>query len=440
MRMGERLCFLVFALAVACDSPDDSPEADAGDPSGTDAGTPSCEAECERGLAWPNDESQATSDPWIVEHHDEIAVMRPRVLGLNFVNGRTNADMTELYDAIFAAIREATRPHGEGDPFLEYELVRAVDLTDETPPADWPYNNSTRYPREEPPTGYWSFDYGALFGEEFAKYYGFEDPEHPGEFLDLCELSERGLVHEVWVYGDADRPDVTAAEILAWTPVYEEDGTRVEGFYDQCAGNGCFDADDLPEACTRTIRIGWVNQSRGVGCYLESMGHGFEGLARRSTRPYFERYFRELAGFDLDSRYGIPIESWYQCPYGAECLRYLSPKSVEYIDVGGFNGTIDPYVPVCGNAHFPPNGRRHYDINNPFEVLSTCRDYRQGSNDGEDEASPVSAADWAAYASLAPDCTGAFAIWWWQSFPSVDRRAIDDDDGPMHNWWPYLFY
>ncbi|HJL17974.1 MAG TPA: hypothetical protein RMH99_20075 [Sandaracinaceae bacterium LLY-WYZ-13_1] len=429
---------------LACGEPEASTDAGAGEVdagpdaprdggAGADGGAPE--------VAWPNEEAPATSDPWIVAHHDEIALMRPRVLALNFVNRRTNAEMEAHVEDIFAAIREATRPHGEGAPFLEYELARAVDLTDESPPADWPYRNSTRYPREDPPTGRWGFDYGALFGEAFAAHYGFEDPDAPGEYLTLCELSERGLVHEVWVYGDADVPDVAAAEILAFTPEYDASGARVEGAWDTCAGNGCFDSDDfIPETCTRTLRIGWVNHTRGVGCYLESIGHGIEGLALRNSRPYLQPYFRELAGFDLDDRYGLPVQSWYECTYDDDCLRYPTPSSVEYTDAGGFDGTIDPYDPICGNAHWPPNARRHYDVTHPGEVLTTCRDWRRGSDGGEDRAELVSAADWAEYEALAPDCTGAFAVWWWQSFPSVDRQAIDDDGQPMHNWWPYLFY
>ena len=30
---------------------------------------------------------------------------------------------------------------------------------------------------------------------------------------------------------------------------------------------------------SRSVRIGFVNASRGVGCYLESSSHGFEGTA-----------------------------------------------------------------------------------------------------------------------------------------------------------------
>lgn len=432
MRWILGLCVFLLTSCGPDGSSDAGVDAGAGpvDAAPADAGPPATE--------WPNAESQAASDPWIVEHHDEITKMRPRILALNFVNLRTNDEMVAHLEDIFAAIREATRPYGEGEPFIDPVIARAVDLTDADPLASRPYNNSTLYPREDPQEGNWSFDYEQLFGARFAELYGFEDPEAPGEYLDLCELSERGLVHDVWIYGDADVPDVSAAEILAITPVYDDAGNRLGEFgMDRCSANGCLDTEDeIPDACARTLRIGWVNHTRGVGCYMESLGHGIEGLAQGGARPAWEPYFRELAGFDLDTRYGLPAESWYACRYDGDCLSYPTSSSVEYTDVAGASGTIDPYVPNCGNAHWPPNARRHYDTSNPGEVLSACSTWRWP--DGAPE--PVSADDWSAYATLAPDCTGSFAVWWWQRFPSVDRRALDETGAPMRNWWPYLYY
>lgn len=424
-------------MDAVADAPGATPDA-AVDASPADANDPTA-------IVWPNADSQAASDPWIVEHHDEIEVMRPRILALNFVNAKTNAEMMTDLDRIVAAIREGTRYHGSTDdqarPFLEPEVAYAIDLRDETPPADWPYRNSTLYPRENPADGFWSFDYEALFTEEFAAHYGVEDPGQPGRHLTLCELSDRGLVHEVWVYGDADVPDVSAAEILSITPYYDEDGNRLEMPMNRCAANGCFDQEDeIPAACTRTLRIGWVNNTRGPGCYMESLGHGIEGLARGDTRPYLKPYFEELGGFDLDTRYGLPFDSWYTCPYSGTCLSYPTATSVAY-DTGTNAGTIDPYDPVCGNVHFPPNGSRHYDVSNSAEVMSTCRDYRRGSGpNSEDVAALVSASNWAEYQDLAPDCMGAFVVWWWQSFPGRQSGATDDRGEPMKNWWPFLYY
>ena len=44
---------------------------------------------CSPTTGWPIDGHGANSDPWIVEHHDSITQMLPRVLVLNFSNSAT---------------------------------------------------------------------------------------------------------------------------------------------------------------------------------------------------------------------------------------------------------------------------------------------------------------------------------------------------------------
>jgi len=397
------------------------------------------------GAEWPNPVAPGTSDPWIATHHDQIVTMRPRVLALNFVNKRTNAEMNALLQKITAAIAEGTRPHGDRDPsaqpFLKYEIAYSVDLRDSPPPAAWPHNNSTRYPRENPTEGQWGFDYGKLFSQEYAGYFGIEDPDQPGKKLTLCELSEKGLVHEVWVYADADVPDAGAAEVLGIQPKYDDGFHRYSGVdLNRCAGNGCFDADDeIPSDCTRTLRIGFVNNTRGPGCFLESISHAIEAIGRSQDIPYFTQYFPEFAGFDLKKRYGLPFDSWYACNE-PKCLSYPTTSSVSW-NIGGQSGVVDPYVAVCGNAHFPPNGRENYDIVNADPVKSGCRGYRTaGGPGGGDPEELVSAADWQEYAAIASDCDGPFLVWWWQQFPGPSRVAKDSNGVAMKNWWPFLYY
>jgi len=394
-------------------------------------------------IEWPNAESQATSDPWIAEHHDEIQVMRPRVLAINFVNARSMADMHGLLSQITAAIREATRPHGTSDanakPFLEYELKFEADLRDDPPPSGWTYNNSTLYPRQQPVVGQWGFDYGKLFTEEYAARFGIEDPLAPGKMLTLCEASEKGLVHEVWIYADADVPDASAAEVLGIQPAYDASFKRISDALNHCAGNGCFDAEDvIPAACTRTLRIGFVNDTRGVGCYMESLSHGIETIGQSNDIPYFSQYFPEFGGFDLDQRFGLPFESWYACS-DPDCLTYPTSSSVSW-KAANQAGTIDPYVPVCGNAHLPPNARNQYDVVNDQPVASQCRAYRTQGGPDSDPSELTSHADWAQYEAIAGDCTGQWLVWWWQNFPGFQALAKDAQGKPMKNWWPFLFY
>src|SRR5689334_9171627 len=94
-----RTSLLLAALIAGC-SGDDASAPDAGgaaDAGGRDAGGGADAGGPDAGVMprveWPNEESRATSDPWIRDNHDRIDVMRPRVLALNFVNARTNEEM-----------------------------------------------------------------------------------------------------------------------------------------------------------------------------------------------------------------------------------------------------------------------------------------------------------------------------------------------------------
>jgi hypothetical protein len=388
---------------------------------------------------WPNAVSFANSDPWLAEHHDEITVMRPRILALNFVNHKTMEQMQDHMQQAIQAIAEGSRYHGYSDPdapaFLQYELAYAIDLRDKVIPPYYTKRNSTLYPRENPVEGYWGFDYEKLFTAEYTQFYNIPDPANPSRLLSLCELIDRGLVHEVWVYCDGDVPDVGMAEILELKPYYDENRNRVPGEMNRCAGNGCFDAEDnIP--CNRTVRIGGFNNMRGVGCYLESLSHGMESTGAWSPPiPYLSRYFPNFAGFDLDTRYGLPFDSWYASSGNGYALSYPTESSVTYY-VQGKRGTINPYDPICGNVHFAPNGRKHYDLDSPSAVRTSCTHYRDGSG----QTDLFTRSDFESYLSLAPDCMGGFLIWWRQNMPGLNNTALDDEGNPMLNWWPFLFY
>lgn len=424
------LLALVCALCAGCPDPVDPDDDDTGD-DGTTA---------DEGV-WPNGQSAANSDPWIAEHHAEIRVMRPRILAINFVNDRSMDEMIEDVNGMIDVISEASRYHGHDDPdappFLQPVLAYAVDARDSEPPEDWPYNNSTLYPREDPVEGYWGFDYEALWSEEFANVLDIEDPDDMWLVIDLCEAIDEGLVHEVWIYGDADVPDVSAAEILEYKPVYDDQRQRVGDQMNRCAGNGCFDEEDeFPDHCTRSVRIAWFNNTRGPGCFLESLSHGFESIGawNQDTLPTLRRDFVRFAGYDLDQRLGLPVDSWYACPYGEPCLEYPTETSVAY-DTGDHSGLVDPHDPVCGNVHFTPNGRQHYDLEGPDTVQTSCGSFGVG-----DELAPYTKEAYAGYRELAPDCMGPFLVYWRQNFPGLDSGAVDEGGEPMLNWWPYVYY
>jgi hypothetical protein len=363
-------------------------------------------------MVWPNAESAANSDPWLVANHDRIRSMRPRVLVVNFVHGLAEWEARHKVEWLCRTLRESSRWQGFRDPaappFLEPQIAGIVDLTEPRGRVD---RNSARFPRAADGVG---FDYGALH----------ELRLHDG--LRLDELAERGLVNEVWLLADH------TAHSAPWETVevkrtYDADFQPL-GFEAQAGNSGPHDAPWIG----RSLCILFVNFARGVGCAMESLGHSLERMATCGALPYFERYFREFAMLDLDRRLGLPFESLYGRDHP---VAYPTPSSLRY-RVGWRRHTVRDYVVAGGNVHFMPNGRHDYDLDNRAPVLSTIETWRQP----EQVARPWTPDVLERYRDLAPDCMGRWVVYWRQNMPGLGNTARDDDERPMKNWWPFLFY
>jgi len=384
---------------------------------------------------WPNQTSRANSDRWLVDHHDRIRQMRPRLLLLNFSQEASREKLAKLTADLLAAVRESSRYHGYRNPdapvFLNYQLFKFADLREEGRTK----GNSRKFPVKAGVTNTFNVDYNAFFTDAFAPHYGVPDPADPSRYLRLDDLAELGYVHELWVFGEG-APEVVAYECVELKPQYDEHFVRQGNRFVQ-AGNG---GDPDQKWTGRSLRIGFINASRGVGCFLESLGHSVEGTANARAIPYFTRYFHEFAGHDLKTRFGLPFESFYPLWGEGSGIRYPAP-STAVATREGRAWTLTNYVAYGGNVHFTPNGRRHYDLENTEPVLSTIEDWRIGSGpDGRDLAQPWTNARFAQYRALAPDCMGPWLIYWRQNFPGLDNRQKDDAGQPMKNWWPFLFY
>lgn len=395
---------------------------------------------------WPNPISRANSDPWLVEHREEINRLEPKVMVLNFVNPSDPAAVQDLVEQMFDGFEEASRPRGYEDPAAEprlsYRLARSiVDLRDGAagrPPAphDWTYENSTLMPRRPPgEPGQWRIDYAELFGPSFAAHYGFGGKS-------LCTLVEEGKVHEVWLVTSGETPEdpVTIAESIEHKQRYDEIGNKLPGEFDNC-GNGCFDAD-VP-TCGRSLRILSLNYKRGPGCALHAMGHLVEGQARRDVLPGTQEWFVPFARFDLDTAYGLPFGTLYdrECTgvppepdWGPGCIEHPTPNQARFY-YGGATYGRSPWDPSCGSVHFPPNARSHYDYMNTEPFISSCSNFGRGGG-----PALVDSSLWADYEAAYPDCGGGFLVWWYQNMPASGSGHVFADGRPMASIWPALFF
>jgi len=371
---------------------------------------------------WPNNVSKANSDEWIVEHHQKLRVMKPRLLVINFAKKMPRSEVRKATEQLIKALEESSKWHGyaENSPaFLRYEVWRYVDCN------DCPVKASNQW-----------LDYDKLYTQAYAKYWGMKDADNSERYLTLSELVDEGYVHELWMFFDPN-DKIGMFESIEWKPVYDEQFKRKEGEY-RMAGNG---GDPDVRWTGRSLRFTCLNKDRGIGCGMENLAHAIEGTSNSGCIPYFTKYFREYAMLNLRERYGVPFDSLYETKMEQQQIRYLNRSTAEVMFQGA-RYVITNYVVAGGNVHFPPNARQHYDMRNITPVMSTIENWRMGNGaGGADKAEPwTSSRIPRSYHTIAPDCMGAWIIYWRQNMPGLDNRARDDEGKPMLNWWPFLFY
>jgi hypothetical protein len=382
---------------------------------------------------WPNRVSHANSD-WLIEHHDAIRQIQPRILAINFANNVSREVLQQRLSSLIDCLNESSRYHGYKDraaaPFMQYQIAKLVDLADDHKFKCGSDDNCSKFPVR---ASDYSFRYPALFEDQFARYYQWPDPENRGHLMTLGDLVNAGYIHEVWIVAHGSQRG-GAYESVELKQAYDEQLRPIPGSFVQ-AGNG---GDPEQPVIGRSLRILFVNVDRGPGCAMESLGHSFERMADGGSIPYLVPYFKDFAGFNLDSKYGMPFNSLYG-RNGSE-LSYPGPTSIAF-QFGGRQYRFDNYISVGGNVHFTINGRHDYDLDNPQPVSTTIEHYglRDGANGG-DATTLFTPAVYAGYRQLANDCMGPWLIYWRQNWPGYRTRALDDDGRPMKNWCPFLFY
>lgn len=399
----------------------------------THADDPSCAPS-----PWPTDGHAANSDPWLATHHQVITQMRPRVLVLNFDNAASPSEALATAQQQAAAIAEGSRPHGYADssatPFLQPQIVRLVDLTDNPPPSSWTNPSSTLLPTTS--TG--EFDPTALFASRFSPAYGYADPTSPSRSLSLCEIFEHGLINEVWIE-DGEAGARRAPLNVERKQAYDDAGQPIPGMFLPCVGGGgCLDQI----LCDVTVRMAHLDPARGPGCDLQVRGWGIEGMwdALPAADAADARTF--LNG-DFDSRFGVAFRGFADvCDQaGDPCVSYPDAMTAAGSYADGTGWRISPFTQGCGSSRFPPNARARGDFNNAGAVNARCAGFGLGGGPGGgDVYTPYTAATVAAQENAVPDCGGGWQTYWRQSMPGPGSAARGAHGRPLKNWWPFLYY
>lgn len=384
-------------------------------------------------LEWPNTDAPANSDPWIAAHHDEITVMRPRVLVLDVQ--RVGQPIELVTERIIAAVAEGSRYHGysnESAPaFLQYEIEKLVDLRDAT----------AEYPSFWPPGP--NFDVGELFTDAFAQRYGFEDPDAPGSFLSLCELFERGMIHELWIAAEAGVRAVY--EHQGRMQRYDDNLSKIPGSFQECT-NGCYNDPQDRVSCAVSVRMQEVNKGRGPGCFTHAAGHALENM--HDAMPYLRENAHRFFYNGMQDRYELPYDRLYdidcflgQAPGERKCT-FPMPTTLQYDASTGESMTFDAFGQGCGDIHHKPN-----IYGSGVTAAHACEHY--GLRDGEggkdqttlySEAGSLADVKMAEYETAFPDCDGGWQTYLRQSMPGLGNQAFAEDGTAMKNWWPFLFY
>lgn len=422
-------------------------------------------------LIWPNELSNANSDDYLIKNHDKITQMQPRVLVLNYLNDYTLEDIANHAQMLALQLNEGSRYHGYNNrsapAFLNYIIDKVIGFYDDSGStlSDYQLEMSSR----DYDLPHQSWDTSALFNETYADYYGYKDPINPMRNLSLCEMFERGYIHEVWIGG-------WPVEFLSRAPRYDSNLKR--GNFDRCAGNACFLNNTMAGNCNVTVRFHGMDLERGPGCGMHSHGHGQEHM--RGVNKYFKDQSTRFFNENLNETYSAPFSSLYQLPkQSTNCpsaLTYLNESSVLALyslshsilsdeivsdsvsidanSCGDERFILNDIWQGCGNVHHAPNSRFQYDADADTigdsmmtrrPVLNTCENYGlrndQGIVDLQTTYTYYTAKTFVYDLMGYNDCEGGWNVYMRQSMPGLNNVARSEvSDEPMKNWWPFLFY
>ncbi|MBU0757118.1 MAG: hypothetical protein KKF44_03555, partial [Nanoarchaeota archaeon] len=229
------------------------------------------------------------------------------------------------------------------------------------------------------------------------KKYSYEGrPDSLVERFNLCDLVNRHIIDEVWVWGGS------------WFGFHESTLIGDDVFF---VNSGGYEVED----CKREFVVLGLNYYRPEET-IHSFGHRTESI--------------------LDNYIPNIYKKWD----GNKKLYSMGYSDTHYVDTN----TIpeNPDDKACGNIHFPPNARKHYELINGKTddsipdsppVLSRCdswqTEYPQNKDPSTYPSAPIDCNAWS--------CTEqGYYDWWFTRIPKKKELGIH---GELANWWKYIW-
>lgn len=195
---------------------------------------------------------------------------------------------------------------------------------------------------------------------------------------NLVREIESGKVDEVWWFAGP------------YAGFYESAMAGKGAFY---INGGVYGPDKVP--CWRAFAIMGFNTERGVAEMLHDLSHRTESTMARVFGGWkAEKLETDWARFAANAKQS--------------------------------NG-----VAGAGNCHYPPNGERDYDYNNPRTVPSSAEDWLNYPN-LTGKTLPVNRETWGG-----PDYHRNYMRWWFRHLPHAE--GVHPRSGRRNDWWEYVF-
>ena len=260
----------------------------------------------------------------------------------------------------------------------------------------------------------------------------------------MCELFERGIIHELWIAAEAGVRAVY--ENQSRMQRYDASLNKIAGSFQECT-NGCYNDPQNRVNCSVSVRMQELNKGRGPGCFTHAAGHALENM--RDAIPYIRDNGNRFFYFGMRQRYGLPYDRLYDfdCflgqPAAERKCSFPSPTTLRY---------AADFGPVVHVRQLRPGLRRRAPQTQHLRHrcrrssgLRALRHERRAEWYRHHHAlQPIGLArgheDGGVRTPISRTATAVGKRTCARACPDTRTLLSTEAGAPMKNWWPFLFY